>query len=98
MAQYDVHPIGGGALVMDCQADTLSHLESRVVIPLMPRDQVPPPTDFLHPIVNVNGQMLILATQLMTAIPKSELGQPVASLAEARYAIVRATDLLLTGS
>ncbi|MEP9358867.1 CcdB family protein [Sphingomonas sp. KR3-1] len=98
MAQYDVHPIDGGALVVDCQADTLSHLESRVVIPLLRRDEAPPATDFLHPILNVSGQTLVLATQLMTAVRKSELGRPVASLADARYAIVRATDLLLTGS
>ena len=98
MAQYDVHPLSDGALVMDCQADTLSHLESRVVIPLLQRDAVPPATDFLNPILHVNGQPLVLATQMMTAIPRSELGRPVASLADARYAIVRATDLLLTGS
>jgi toxin CcdB len=97
MAQFDVHRIGDGAFVLDCQADSLSHLTTRVVAPLMPRADVPPATSRLHPVLQFDGEAFVLATHLLTAIPVRELGPAIASLADERYTVVAALDMVITG-
>ncbi|UZK65537.1 CcdB family protein [Sphingomonas sp. M1-B02] len=97
MAQFDVHRAANGTLLVDCQADTLSHLNTRLVVPLLPVAQVPPATDRLHPILMVDGSPFVLAVQMTASIPARELSRPIESLAADRYTIVGAVDLLLTG-
>ena len=50
MARFDVHanPSGPGYL-LDCQADLLSHLTTRFVVPLLPLDAAPKPAARLNP-------------------------------------------------
>ncbi|RYD55725.1 MAG: plasmid maintenance protein CcdB [Sphingomonadales bacterium] len=97
MAQFDVHEIDGGFFVLDCQADSLAHLGTRAVIPLLSANRVPKGTDRLHPVFELEGEPFLLATQLIATLPVRELGRPKASLAGERYAILGALDLLLTG-
>ncbi len=97
MAQFDVHRLSSGALVLDCQAEGLSHFGTRVVAPLLPKPKVPPPTARLHPIFRREGVDLVLATQLLATLPRRELGRPIASLAHERYTIVAALDMLIAG-
>lgn len=97
MAQFDVHHgRDGGALLLDCQSDLLDHLETRLVIPLLP-DRTAHELPRLHPVFDIDGESLILATQLASAVDVRDLGPRVASLSERRYEILNAIDLLLTG-
>ena len=97
MAQFDVHRSrDGGALLLDCQNDLLNHLETRLVIPLLP-DRTARELPRLHPLFDIDGKSLILATQLAAAVDVKELGPRIASLAERRYEILNALDVLLTG-
>jgi toxin CcdB len=97
MAQFDVHRSrDNDALLLDCQSDLLNHLETRLVIPLMP-DRTARELPCLHPLFEIDGRSLILATQLAAAVDIAELGPCIASLSERRYEILNALDMLLTG-
>lgn len=99
MARFDVHRAPGraSAFLLDVQSDLLDHLQTRIVIPLLAPDRVPPTMAELHPRFVVQGESFVLATQLLAAIPRRELGPAVANLAADRDTITRALDLLLTG-
>jgi len=98
MARLDVHrsPDGKG-YVLDVQADLLERLGTRVVVPLLPRRGGPPSAARLNPIFVIEGRECVLVTQHIVAIPKSALGERVASLRDAHYEIQNALDPLLTG-
>lgn len=98
MARYDVHQLrDSDNLVLDIQSDILDHLETRVVVPLMPPAGIPEPLGRLHPSFDVNGQSYILATQLIGAVPLRSLGKRVVSLNAEHYAISAALDMLIAG-
>jgi toxin CcdB len=95
MARFDVYQTAG-ALLLDCQADFLGHLDTRFVAPLLPADQVPR-ADRLNPVFELGGNPFVMATQLASAVPSRELRNPVASLADQHDVILNAFDMLLTG-
>lgn len=98
MAQFDLHRLRSGELVLDCQADLVSKLvQTRFVVPLLETGLVPDPIQGLHPKVTVDGTEYLVVTQLAAAIPAKELSQPIASLEACRYAILNALDFLITG-
>jgi toxin CcdB len=97
MAQFDAHLLAGGGLVIDCQADDFATIGTRFVIPLAKPGESAPTTPRLHPQFDVNGEALVLMTEFAAAIRTSELRQKVASLAEERFRILGAIDVL-TGS
>jgi toxin CcdB len=97
MARFDVHPgARGKGYLLDCQADVLDHLETRVVVPLMPAAGLPVATR-LNPVFEVGGARLVMGTQLIFAIPAQHLQGCVASLAGEHIEITNALDMLLTG-
>lgn len=97
MARYDVYPGAPGCgLLLDCQADVLDHLASRIVVPLMPGASVEP-IPRLNPLFTINGQNLVMATHLIFAIPTERLQRPIANLEAEHYTIVAALDMLTTG-
>jgi toxin CcdB len=97
MPQFDVHRSrDGGELLLDCQSDLLGHFETRFVVPLVPA-QTAQKLSRLHPVFEIEGQNHIMATQLASAVDTRELGIRVASLADRRYDILNAIDMLLTG-
>jgi toxin CcdB len=97
MARFEVYAAPGGpALLLDCQADLLDSFDTRVVVPLLPAEGAKPATR-LHPIFHVGDRDVVMATQLMSAVPVGILGQPVASLADRHAEIMNALDMLLTG-
>lgn len=98
MAQFDVHRMADGALVIDCQSGSLAFLATRVVVPLLPVSEVPKTKDRLHPTVEIEGRPHLLATHLVATLSSRDLGPAISSLAEERYAIVGAFDRLLTGA
>lgn len=98
MARFDVfkNPDGAGCL-LDIQADLLSHLNTRVVVPLLPLSRAPQPARTLNPGFEISGETLVMVTQFMAAIPANLLRTPVASLGARRDEIVAAIDLLMQG-
>lgn len=59
-----MYRLSDGALVVDCQADFLNDIGSRFVIPLLPLGTGAPPNPRINPEVDVNGETLVVATQL----------------------------------
>lgn len=97
MAQCDVHLLTDGQMVVDCQADHLGNLATRLVAPLEPVSRSHGQEPRLNPIFSVNGEDMMLMPQFAAAIRANELGKTIASLDRARDAIVSAFDMLLTG-
>ncbi|WP_413060583.1 CcdB family protein [Sphingomonas carotinifaciens] len=98
MARFDVHRLrDDGAYALNCQADTLSHLNTRLMVPLWAPDRAPLPMRRLNPIFEVDGRRMMMVTQFAGALPIAEIGAPVYSLAEHDLTIMAALDLLLTG-
>ncbi|MBY6154042.1 CcdB family protein [Vannielia litorea] len=98
MARFDVYRGDtGGTLLLDIQSDLLSGLNTRLVVPLLPADNAPPPIRYLNPLFEVKGERYLVATQLMAAVPQRILSAPIASLSESADEITRATDTLMQG-
>ena len=96
MAQFDVRRLGRG-LVIDCQSDLLAHLNTRLVVPLIARDQAPTPARRFNPVFLIDGAEHVMDTQFATAVEQRELGTFVASLANQSFEIIDAFDVLLSG-
>lgn len=101
MARFDAYPRPDGApgLLLDVQADLMSHLATRVVVPLLPvgHPDTPPPARGLNPILDHDGERYVMMTEWLAAIPRGHLRRPVASF-DARWDdLVRAIDILFTG-
>jgi toxin CcdB len=98
MARFDVYrnPAGAGCL-LDIQADLLSHLNTRVVVPLLPLSSAPQPARSLNPGFDIAEETLVMCTQFMAAVPANILKNPLASLSGRRDDIVAAIDLLMQG-
>ena len=97
MARFDVFRPSGGGYLLDCQANVLAHLNTRLVVPLLPPGEGPPPIPRLNPTFQIGGERVIMYTQFGAAIPQRDLGEKVISLAEEDHVIMNALDMLLTG-
>lgn len=97
MPQFDVHRQADGGLLLDCQADLLRHLTTRLVVPVMPLGQAPVQARRLNPTFRIDGRDLSMVTQYAASLPVAELGPVVASFPDRHDEIVRAFDMLLTG-
>ena len=102
MAQFDVHKDQKGKLyplLLDVQADLLTHLGTRVVVPLaLKRTYRVKPMRILNPTVVVRNVEYVAVFQELAAIAASELGEVVGSAASQRSIVIGALDFLLTGS
>jgi toxin CcdB len=96
MARFDVHRVRG-VYYLDVQTDLLPTMNTRLVVPLVPVADSPQPIGKLHPIVVVEGARLVMATQLMVAVPRRTLGKPIMSLMPDYDPIVAAIDMMLNG-
>jgi toxin CcdB len=98
MARFDVyaHPDGNGFL-LDVQADLMSHLNSRLVIPLVPAGIAPTPMKILNPAFQIQDAPHLLLTQQMAAVSVQILKKPLVNVNERRDDVVAAIDLLLQG-
>jgi len=98
MAKFDVYrQAGGGPYLLDCQADLLSDLNTRFVVPLLAAGDAPKPAARLNPVFRIADDALIMATQFAAAIPKRELGDRIISLIHEQDAIGNALDMLISG-
>ncbi len=98
MARFFVYrnPETDGYL-LDVQANILDHLNTRVVVPLLPSSVAPTPAKGLNPVFNVAGEPMVMVTQFMAAVPISLLKVPESSLELFRNEITAALDLLFQG-
>lgn len=98
MARFDVYknPDGMGCL-LDVQADLLSHLNTRMVVPLLPLTFAPKPAQNLNPCFEVEGETLVMATQFMAAVPANILRTPITNIHPKRDEVVAAIDFLMQG-
>jgi toxin CcdB len=75
MSRLDVHPMQGKAglgYVLDVQADLLSHLSTRTVVPLLPEEHAPKPISELNPVFEIGGKRHVLVTQAIASIPRTQ--------------------------
>ena len=98
MAKHDVYPNPDGAgYLLDVQADLLDGMNTRVVVPLLPRSDAPVRAERLNPTFEIAGGEVVMVTQFLAAVPVSILTVPVANLS-ARFAdITNALDMVFQG-
>jgi toxin CcdB len=100
LAQFDVfrNPRRGRfPLLLDVQADLLSQIATRAVVPLVRRKRYGEVITRLNPVASIGGAEYVLVFQEIAALPVSVLREPVASLAARRDELIGAIDLLFTG-
>ncbi|MFN7399153.1 MAG: CcdB family protein [Sandaracinobacter sp.] len=99
MARFDLFARADSGLgyLLDCQADLLAHLNTRLVVPVLPVDDAPKPARGLNPLFEIDGTAHVMVTQFAAAVLVTELGGRVVSLAERDTEIGSALDLLISG-
>lgn len=98
MARFDVYEQQDGpGYLLDCQADILSILNTRFVVPLLPPDEAPKASERLNPEFRVEGKPFIMYTQFAASVPVAVLGKPVGTLSSEHSPIMNALDMLMTG-
>lgn len=98
MAKFDVFRRRSGAgYLLDCQADLLSQLNTRFVVPLLPVEEAPKPADRLNPVFELEGKPHVMMTQFAAAVPATELGEKTVSLSDRDIDIINALDMLISG-
>jgi toxin CcdB len=97
MARFDVYEGEGGGYLLDCQADILSDLKTRFVVPLVPAQEVQRLAAKLNPTFEIGGGDYVMATNLAATVPASMLSRRVTSLRAEDGAIGNAIDMLLFG-
>jgi toxin CcdB len=96
MAQFDLHRLNGGALVVDLQSDLIGLDATRLVAPLRPAGRhVALPG--LTPLVRVEGAEWVVRAPELAAVRAALLGPAVGSLADRRDDLMRALDILTRG-
>lgn len=98
VARFDVyaHPEGKSYL-LDVQADLLTSLNTRVVVPLMLVSTAPPAAKHLNPVFEIQNKRYVMVTQFLASVPVSILKTPVSSLALQDTDIIAALDMLTAG-
>lgn len=103
MARFDVHrhPLAKSRrsvpFLLSIQTDALDFLATRLVAPLVVEKAFGPRIPFLHPIVPIDGDRLVVAMNELVAVDRALLGAPVFSMRESASEIVAALDYLVSG-
>jgi len=100
MAQFDVYKNPGSRTskqapyLVEIQGRFVESLSTCVVIPLV-ETRYFTGASVLNPLIPVNGIEYLASTAEITAVPRSLLGQPIASVLPYRTEIINAIDRLL---
>ncbi len=98
MPKYDVFPNpSGDGYLLDVQTDLLSDLNTRMVVPLLPKAHAPKPATRLNPEFLIDGEQVVMVTQFMAAVPVGLLKSPVGHLKDDFEQITVAVDMLMQG-
>ncbi len=101
MARFDFYEVPGSVkeYFLDVQADLLSYLETRIVVPMIPADRhITMKANRLNPIFDIQGTSYLLMTPVMSVVHRSVLTNRVGTLASEHHSITDdAIDFLLQG-
>ncbi len=103
MAQFDVYtnpnPETKQAIpyLLDVQAELLSNLTTRVVIPLYSVSTMNKAAKHLNPQFSIKRAKVVMSTAELAGVSLSSLGDKACSLKEHRNEIMAALDFLITG-
>ena len=103
MAQFDVYQNPNEETnqtvpyLLDLQADLLDNLATRVVVPLLAATLIGKAVKHLNPRFKIKGKAVFMSTAELAGVPRSALGEKVASLREQRNEILAELDFLFTG-
>lgn len=98
MARFDVYAYrSGDGVLLDVQANLLEHLNTRLVVPLLPLANAPRPAKRLNPVFTINATQYVMVTQFMAAVPVAEFGEHIDTLDHHFEAITNAIDMALQG-
>jgi toxin CcdB len=84
--------------LLESQSDLHRTLDTRVVIPLLPRAAIGILNQLLNPSFEIENQTWFLATQAIGTVRSLRLATKVCSLLEHEDAIIKAIDHLLLGT
>ncbi|MEM7710180.1 MAG: CcdB family protein [Pseudomonadota bacterium] len=85
-----MHATRGEGPVLEIQSDLVGPVNTRLVIPLVPDDLLPP--------VSIDDGLLHAMVLGLTAIPRAALGPEIADAEESRDEVTRALDMVLSGA
>jgi len=98
MARFDIYRnLTGPGYLLDVQADLLSHLNTRIVVPLLPLASAPKPATILNPLIAVDDDPHVMVTQFLAAVPQKTLKNPLSSVRNRQNDITAALDMLFQG-
>ncbi len=104
MAQFDVYQNPSMATrksypyILDIQHDFISEISTRMVLPLGKLSLFQNENmENLTPVIDYEGEELILLTPQISSMPASKLKVPVGSLEHFRSEIIAAVDFAITG-
>jgi toxin CcdB len=99
MARLDVHARrdGGAGFLLDVQAELLSGLNTRLVVPLIFERDAPTPAARLNPVFEIAGERLVMVTQFAAAVHVNELGMTLSTLHDKHEIVTAALNLLIIG-
>ena len=103
MAQFDVYENANPETtrytpyLLDVQADLLSTLNTRVVIPLHSAAAMGKAATHLNPRFKIRRTTVVMSTAELAGVDIRVLGEKVGSLKEQRDQIIAALDFLFTG-
>lgn len=97
MARFDVYRLRRDEIVVNCQANIHSHLKTRFVVPLVNQDQDYPVKNGLNPVIEFNGDKVVLITEFASTISVADIVATIGNLDEAHDRIIRSLDFLMGG-
>ena len=83
--------------MLEVQADLLSGLATRLVVPMIPAAEFGQPLEKLNPTFRFGGRAHVMATAEMAAIPAKNLGERVSTLEHHATDVLAAIDFLISG-
>ncbi len=96
MAQFDVHRLADGLLVVDLQTDLIGLDASRIVAPLRDAARyVAFPG--LTPVIEIEGWRFVAQVQDLAAVPAAALGTRIGEASRHGDGLLRAVDILTHG-
>jgi toxin CcdB len=98
MPRFSVYPNpDGSGYLLDVQANLLSHLNTCMVVPLLPIGNAPAPAQTLNPLFDIGDARFVMATQFMAAVPRKVLKDRILTVEERAFEITAALDCLFQG-
>ncbi len=96
--QFDIWRTATGDLVLVLQHDLLSDLATRTVCVVLPQSSPAPTIAALAPVISGGDLRLRIVPHVLATLTLSELGQNVTNVAHHRDRIIRAFDVMLSGT